>query len=246
MSCEEVRAQLPDYTLGTLSETEAAAVRRHLRACSGCRLEARTLDEGVAMFAGAAHAMDPPAELKARVMGVLAEEWAEAPRARTRRPRSLLQWTALAAAIVALAGSLTWGVAQQRKAERFRADAASSGSDAASYRLFLHALGGLDVRVVSFKQQGDVVVDGSAVLYDSDKGQSWVLVMARVPGYIGPLAVSMTSASGHAITLQPMHIDGEGDGATWLVTSSDISAFRTVTLRIPNGPVIASGTAIEP
>ena len=66
MSCEEVRAQLPDYTLGTLSETEAAAVRRHLRACSGCRLEARTLDEGVTMFAGAAHAMDPPPDLKAR------------------------------------------------------------------------------------------------------------------------------------------------------------------------------------
>ena len=55
MSCEEIQAQLPDYTLGTLSETEAAAVRRHLRACTGCRLEARTLDEGVAMFAGAAH-----------------------------------------------------------------------------------------------------------------------------------------------------------------------------------------------
>ena len=64
MSCEEVRAQLPDYTLGTLSETEVAGVRRHLRACTGCRSEARILDEGVAMFAGAAHAMDPPPDLK--------------------------------------------------------------------------------------------------------------------------------------------------------------------------------------
>ncbi len=246
MSCEEVRAQLPDYTLGTLSETEAAAVRRHLRACSGCRMEARILDEGVAMFAGAAHAMDPPPDLRARVLGVLAEEWAEAPKPRMRRPRSLLRWTALAAAIVALAGSFTWGALEQRKVERFRADAAAFQSDAASYRAFLHALGGLDVRVVSFAQRSDVVVDGSAVLYDSDKGQSWVLVMARVPGYIGLITVSMTSADGHTISLQPMHVDGEGDGSTWLVTSSDISRFHTVTLRIPNGPVIASGNAIEP
>jgi hypothetical protein len=246
MNCEEVRAQLPDYTLGTLSETEAAAVRRHLRACSGCRLEARTLDEGVAMFAGAAHAMDPPPDLKARVMGVLAQEWAEAPRPRIRRTRSLLRWTALAAAIVALAGSLTWGSIEQRNADRLRADSARSASDAASYRLFLHALGGRDVRVVTFVQRSDVVVDGSAVLYDSDQGQSWVLVMARVPGYIGQLTVSLSSTNGHAISLQPLHIDGEGDGSTWLVTSSDISGFRTVTLRLPDGPVIASGTAIEP
>ena len=246
MSCEEIRAQLPDYALGTLSETEAATVRRHLRACSGCRLEARTLDEGVAMFAGAAHAMDPPPDLKARVMGVLAEEWVEAPRPKVRRTRSLLRWTALAAAIVALAGSLTWGAIEHRNADRVRADSVRSASDAASYRLFLHALGGRDVRVVTFRPRSDVVVEGSAVLYDSDQGQSWVLVMARVPGYIGPLAVSLSSPDGHAISLQTLHIEGEGDGATWLVTSADISTFRTVTLRIPNGPVIASGTAIEP
>ena len=246
MSCEEIRAQLPDYALGTLSETEAATVRRHLRACSGCRLEARTLDEGVAMFAGAAHAMDPPPDLKARVMGVLAEEWVEAPRPKVRRTRSLLRWTALAAAIVALAGSLTWGAIEHRNADRVRADFVRSASDAASYRLFLHALGGRYVRVVTFRPRSDVVVEGSAVLYDSDQGQSWVLVMARVPGYIGPLAVSLSSPDGHAISLQTLHIEGEGDGATWLVTSADISTFRTVTLRIPNGPVIASGTAIEP
>jgi len=246
MSCEEVRAQLPDYTLGTLSETEVAAVRRHLRACTGCRSEARILDEGVAMFAGAAHAMDPPPDLKARVMGVLAEEWTEAPHAKVRRPRSIVRWMALAAAIVALAGSLTWGAIEQRNAERFRADSATNRSDAASYRLFLHALGGRDVRVVTFVQRSDVVVDGSAVLYDSDKGQSWVLVMARVPGYIGTLTVSLSSADGHTISVQPLHIDGEGDGSTWLVTSADISAFRTVTIRIPSGPVIASGTVVEP
>jgi len=34
MSCEEVREQLPDYSLGTLSDVESAALRRHLRGCA--------------------------------------------------------------------------------------------------------------------------------------------------------------------------------------------------------------------
>src|SRR2546427_6776369 len=84
MSCEEVREQLPDYSLGTLSDIEAAALRRHLRGCAGCRAEATKLDEGVALFASAAHAMEPPPELKSKVLGVLEEEWREAPPAKPR------------------------------------------------------------------------------------------------------------------------------------------------------------------
>ena len=43
MKCEDLRQQLPDYTLGTISETETAAVRRHLRGCAACRAEADKL-----------------------------------------------------------------------------------------------------------------------------------------------------------------------------------------------------------
>jgi len=238
MNCEEVRAQLPDYTLGTLSETEMAALRRHLRACSGCRTEARILDEGVAMFAGAAHAMEPPVDLKPRVMAVLAEEWTETPAPRFHRARPFFRWPALAAAVVLLAGALVWGSVAQANAHWFQ-------TDAASYQGFLHALGGLDVRVATFVQRSDIVVDGSAVLYDSDKGQSWVLVMARVPGYTGELEVSLSSRDGHSISLQPLRIDGEGDGSTWLVTSADISQFATVSIALPGGQVIATGTGTE-
>src|SRR5438128_2300502 len=142
MSCDELREQLPDFVLGTLSDVEFAAVRRHLRGCAGCRAEAARLDEGLAMFASVAHATDPPPELKPRVMAALAEEWTEAPAPKSRRPRFLLSWPAIAALIAILAGALAWGGLATVHERGLR-------PDATSYRQFLQALGGKDVRVAN-------------------------------------------------------------------------------------------------
>ena len=88
MSCDAVRQQLPDYVLGTLSETETAAIRRHLRGCASCREDATELDQGVALFAGAAHVAEPPPDLKERVLAVLEEEWAERGCSRSTRRKT--------------------------------------------------------------------------------------------------------------------------------------------------------------
>src|SRR5947207_3735843 len=110
MTCESVRELLPDFTLGALSELQAAEVRRHLRGCSSCRADAAALDQGVALFASAAHATEPPADLKDRVLTVMADEWTEAaPKPSRRFPR----WMAVAAAAVVVAGSLGWASASQ-------------------------------------------------------------------------------------------------------------------------------------
>src|SRR5690349_23896783 len=110
MTCDEVRELLPDHSLGTLSEVQDAAVRRHLRGCASCREEGRTLDEGIAMFASAAHAQQPPRELRDRVMKVLEDEWSEAPVHRRPRFRFAASWQAMAAAVVVIAGLLAWGL----------------------------------------------------------------------------------------------------------------------------------------
>ena len=239
MSCEEVREQLPDYSLGTLSDIETAAVRRHLRGCAGCRAEAAKLDEGVALFASAAHAMEPPAELKSKVLSVLGEEWEEAPKPKPRIRRiGVTGWTAVAAVVVLLAGALTWGGVAQSNASRFRADAQS-------YQQFLHALGGKDVRVASLTARTGQVIQGSAVLYDSDRGQSWALVMAHAPGYSGSLQVVLSSQQGRMIALHSLELDANGEGSTWLVTAADISSFRTVQLLDGSGRLVASGTVQE-
>jgi hypothetical protein len=236
--CEDVRPHLADYTLGTLPETDMAAVRRHLRGCGGCRAEASQLDQGISLFATAAHVTEPPPELKGRVMSALAEEWSEAPAAtsagRARRVRVL----ALAAVVATIAGSLAWGGFSQVQANRSR-------SDAASYRRFLGALGGRNVRVAVLEPASSTAIEGSAILYDSDRGQSWVLVLARAPGYSGTMEVSLSTPTGASIELRSMELESGGDASTWLVTSSDLSRYTTITLRSATGTVLATGLAVS-
>jgi len=172
-------------------------------------------------------------------MAALADEWTEAPAPKGRRPGFLLRWPVIAAMLAILAGALAWGGLATAHERGLR-------PDATSYRQFLQALGGKDVRVANLAGHGTVVVEGTAVLYDSDNGQSWVLVMARAPGYSGgPLAVTLSSKDGRSITLHPLQIDAEGTGSTWLVTSANIARFNGVQLRSPGGEVLASGIVID-
>jgi Putative zinc-finger len=236
VSCEDVREALPDYVLGSLSELEMAGVRRHLRGCSACRTDQVALDEGVALFADAAHASPPPPELRERVMSVLAEEWHETPHAREPLGRRLLRWPSLAAAVVLLAGALAWGAVAQTRANGFH-------QDAVSYQHLLHALGGRDVRVGVLAPTGTTVVDGTAVVYDSDRGQSWCLVLVKAPGYQGNIDVTLSSSNGRSIHMFPIQIDSGGEGSSWLVTGADLSSFSLVRLSTPNGQVLATAHA---
>ena len=133
MTCEQVLDQLPDYALGTLSEIETAAVRRHLRGCASCRADAASLDQGIAMFSSAA-AEEPPAELEGRVLSVLSEEWSEtdAP-VPPRRGLRIASWLATAAAVIAV-GALAWGSVAQMSANHNAADVARYQNDAGKYR----------------------------------------------------------------------------------------------------------------
>ncbi|HEX6843816.1 MAG TPA: zf-HC2 domain-containing protein, partial [Actinomycetota bacterium] len=75
MTCEQVRELLPEFLLGSLDDVAAADVRRHLRGCAACREEQAKLEEGIDALSRAAHDREPPEELRARVLGVLGDEW---------------------------------------------------------------------------------------------------------------------------------------------------------------------------
>lgn len=232
MKCEEIRQFIPDLVLGTLSETESAAVRRHLRGCSSCRADAVELDEGVSLFAQAAHDAEPPPELRDRVMSVLGEEWAESPaRPHRARRRITFAWQAVAALVIVLAGLATWGGIAQGNANRYR-------EDAASYRGILGALGGKDFRVGRILGSPGVTIDGTVVLYDSDGGQSWVMVLAKAPGMTEDVTVTLTGG-GRSIAIPfPLHFDENGEGWTGLVTAANLTMFDGVSLTGPNGASI--------
>ena len=235
MTCEEVRAQLPDYVLGTLTETEEAAIRGHLRGCAGCREEAATLDEGVALFASSAHETEPPPELKDRVMAVLSEEWSETPPVQRRFSRALPRWPALAAAAVVVAALVVASLAQVH-ARGFR-------EDALSYRQFLHTLGGKDVRVARLQPASSVELKGSVIVYDAEQGeQSWVMVLARAPGFPDPVIVSLETPGGRSIRIPfKLKFDEDGDAWSGFTTNANLSKFNRIVLITPEGRVVATG-----
>jgi anti-sigma factor RsiW len=232
MSCEEVRELLPEHLLGVLEPGPEQAVKRHLRGCAACRAELASLGEGLATFARAAHQTEPPEGLRERVIAVLEEERGD-PIVVSHRRRISGALLARAAVVVALAGALVWGgvatVAGMHASSR-----------AARYQAFLAALGGKDVRVATLHRTHPRALDGSAVVYDSEVGQSWVLVLARSPGMTGEVRVLLTSPSGR-IELHPMEFDSDGDGSTWLVTSANLARYDHVRLVGRRGHTVAAG-----
>ncbi|HEX6230686.1 MAG TPA: zf-HC2 domain-containing protein [Actinomycetota bacterium] len=231
MTCDEVREQLAEHLLGTLDEIADAAVRRHLRGCASCRAESAALSEGVSTFARAAHDVEPPEDLRGRVLAVLEEEWEVAAPSSARARRSAL--LARAAVAVALIASLGWGAFSTVRAAR--------SEDAADrYEAFLGVLGGEDVRVGELSAARPQELAGSAVIYDSKVGQSWVLVLFRAPGWEGEVNVTLVSDDEARIDLHPMEVGPGGEASTWLVTPSDLSDFDEVRLWDESG-LIASG-----
>ena len=180
MTCDEVRERLAEHVLGTLNDVDDLAIRRHLRGCAGCRHEMDALGEGVALFARAAHDTEAPPELHDRVMGALTDEWEDALPAPAATPhrRSPWTWLAAAAAVLVLATSLTWGVAQHHHASDLIA--------ADRYDQLLHILGGKEFRAATLTPAPGKNVQGSAVIYDSHEGQSWVAVFLRGPDLTAP------------------------------------------------------------
>jgi hypothetical protein len=233
VTCDEVREQLAEHLLGTLEASRDEQVQGHLRGCGSCRRELRALEEGIGTFARAAHQVEPPPEVRDRVLSVLEEEWAASTPepAHHRHP----PWLAWAAAAVVLAGSLAWGGMATVRAGRFQATADK-------YERFLGVLGGENVRVGTLRPSGGQAVEGSAVLYDSKVEQSWVLILARAPGVQGQASVTLSTADGRTIDMHPLEFGSGGEASSWLVSSSDLRPFDRVTIRDASGRVIASGT----
>jgi putative zinc finger protein len=237
VTCDETRDQLADHLLGTLDEVTDAAVRSHLRACGACRRDMAAVAEGIETFSRAAHEVEPPPELRERVLGAVAEEWADRPdAARPRRPAKT--WVASAVAAAAVVASLGWGMSQASVADRFE-------YSAKKYEAFLHALGGKNVRVGTIEPSVSKEIGGSAVLYDSDVEQSWVLILVRAPGMTGQANVQLSSAGGLTIDMHPLDFSDGGEASSWLVTSSNLEPFDRVTITATSGQVLATADVRE-
>jgi anti-sigma factor RsiW len=215
-----VREQLAEHLLGTLEPALDAEVRRHLRGCTSCRAELTALADGVSTFAVAAHDVEPPDGLRPRVLAVMKEEWSDASPEKPRRRRSAP--LGRVAGIAAVAIALALGAVATIRATGLE-------EDAGRYRAFVQALGGHDVRVGELRAAGTDELQGDVVIYESETGQSWVLVLVRAPGREGTANVTMLAGE-RRIDLRPMEFGPGGEASTWLVTSGDLTSFERVNL----------------
>ena len=236
MTCDDVRDRLPEHVLGTLDEDQDGPLRRHLRGCAQCRRESEGIGRGLTMVAAAAHDRTPPAELRDRVLSVLAEEWRQdpVPSPPAHRPGA---WVAAAAACVAVVAMALWTV-------WVRGDAREDSADATSYRRLLATLGGEEFRVAALEPTGSIRIDGSVVLYDSFVEQSWGVVLVRAPDLTGSLGVTLAAEDGRTIELREAELE-DGNAATWLVTSDDLHPYDRLTITAPTGEPLATAQVTD-
>jgi hypothetical protein len=232
-ACDDVRTLLPDLVLGSPASRDDLDVRRHLRGCGACRRELDALREGLGVFASTLERPAPP-ELRDRVMDVLSEEWTEASEP-SRPPGSALRGWRIAFA-ASLAMTLVAAALALTQLDRVR----EATKDATSYETVLATLGGTGFKVGTLDAAGDRPVDGSVVAYESSNDQSFVVVFVRTPELVGEGSLLVSRSDGTTSDPGPIEFDGDGDAAVWWVTDRSISSMTGLTVRAPDGSVLAT------
>jgi hypothetical protein len=231
-TCEDVRAQLPDFVLGSAGGPDDLEVRRHLRGCGACRRELDALHDGLRVFGSTLERPAPP-ELRDRVLAVLSDEWVDADV--PARPMPLPPgWRAVIAASLALAVLAgTFGLLQLGRARE-------EARDAASFRTVLATLGGTGFRVGTLESATATPVEGSVVAYESSNDQSFVVVFVRTPALAGEGSLLVSRSDGTTWDPGPIEFDGDGDAAVWWVTDRSIDSMTGLTVSAPDGSLLAT------
>jgi Putative zinc-finger len=245
VTCDQVRELLPEQLLGGLDGPEELEVRRHLRGCAACRADRAALEDGVAAFSLATHDLAPPPELRSRVLGTLAQEWAEpvvpvaeAERASSKR-RGRLLVAASIVAVIAISGTGVWGSVQAHRAN-------AAVADASSYQNVLHFLGGKDFRVGTLVGVDDGEVYGRVLLYDGDPGQAWsswaVVLVHKDSASEGTVVLS--APDGRTLDLSPLRATDGGNASSWLSSDKDLAPYNRLSISDASGTVIATTTLV--
>jgi hypothetical protein len=231
-TCDDIRPHLPDFVLGTMEGPDELDVRRHLRGCGSCRRELEALEEGLGVF-GSTLERPAPAELRERVLSVLAEEWTDG-QSRGRRTLTPRTWRVAVAASLALAFVAgAFGLIQLEGARE-------EARDASSFRTVLGTLGGTGFKVGTLDAATATPVEGSVVAYESSHDQSFVVVFVRTPELTGEGSLRVTRSDGTSWNPAPIVFDGDGDAATWWVTDRSIDSMTDLTIVAPDGSTLAT------
>jgi anti-sigma-K factor RskA len=260
MTCDEIRELAPLFVLGALEADEVAAIREHVDGCADAHAELVELGSVVPALAAAAEPIEPPAELRGRLMAAAAAEAAgvgEAAGERSaalepiafrpppaRRPAPISTWVLRAAAAFAIVALGAWNVLLQGEVGRLQGDrdgltavltaAAEPGSQ-------LAVLAGDDARVrgaAAVRADGTVVLalQGLAATSGDQVYETWLIVGGGAPVPVGGFTVGADGLATFASRAGPT-----APGAIVAVTLEPGPGATAPTL-----PIVASGIATPP
>jgi hypothetical protein len=232
-TCDDIRPLLPEVALGTAVDSDDLGVRRHLRGCGSCRRELEALQDGLGVFGSTLERPAPP-ELRDRVVTVLADEWADEKTTRVRVLPAPRGWRIAVAASISFAVlAATFGLIQLSRAR-------DEARDAASFRTVLGTLGGTGFKVGTLQPASHTPVAGSVAAYESSHDQSFVVVFVRTPHLTGQGSLLVSRSDGTTWDPGPIEFDGDGDAAVWWVTDRSIDSMSGITIRAPDGSMLAT------
>ncbi len=185
-TCKMLVDLLPGTALDVLLAEERLEVQAHVATCSRCAAELAELEEAAAVLAAGVPQVEPPADLKGRVLAAAREERADAHPPQRARPRLLPAWRrvtpmwgAVAAAVVVSVGSLTWAASLQSQVATLSAQAQVAQAErqkAASYDAVVSVLASNQLAVRSLTPVSTGVPATGTVWLDPSSGSGMIMV----------------------------------------------------------------------
>lgn len=221
MSCEELRDHYELYALGVLDEPEITELRVHLeRNCDVCRSGVRGARELMALLGTTAPLVQPPADLRRRVLAIAAGEPA-------RRAIWAPLWAAIAAA--AIIAAILFNVRERRataELARVQSEVARRTAELTRLTAALAILDQPDARQVLFGEgaprppRGRVFLDPNrgvlliaSNLPPAPQGKLYEMWIIPKGGEPAPAGLFQSAADGTALHVLPGPVNVAGTGA---------------------------------
>jgi hypothetical protein len=240
VDCPDVRPDLPEHALGTLSPERRREIDVHLAWCAGCRKEAREMAEGAAALGLVAPGAEPSPSLEERVVRAVSQH----------RPgrRSRLAAAGVAAALLVAAISGGWAVAMRQKVQELADAAAGARERSTRFERTLRDIVGEQGggRILSAPLSTGRVgpgPGGRAILFDARRGEDWVLVIV---GGLPEGAASYRSyvvMQGHRHLLGRLWPSAPGEMTTYKIFAThDLAVSDSVVILDRDGNLALRGT----
>lgn len=232
MNCKEFEDLAGAYVLDAVTPAERLAAEEHLATCAGCRKLVRELRSAADLLPMAAPQINPPEQLKQRVMSAIAQE-SERPlqpvnlASRRRRPQWSTRLLAVAAvlAIVLLGGMVAWNVSLQGQLATLRNQVASvTRANSVSYAIkgtqyAADAIG--EVTYIPQQHLTILTVRGLPQLQGAHVYQGWLLQLTN----------------GKATGVISLGLLNYVNGVATLSYAGDLSGYDAAAVSLESGPL---------